>query len=164
VIPFTIIESPLRDGIEIFWLPVTGGYLYQAYASNNTIQIIIMRQLLSRNTLDEVLHQFGNPEKIQVRSGLYGNHQLGYGFTIYYPQQGLVASSESYGLVDPIKAPIQSDMVIVALYRFPSGSVTETIQFAKGLPLGTAPGGNFRVPLQDWHGFGTYDILPDLRP
>jgi hypothetical protein len=162
--PNTLEQHPIGNGTVI-----GAGYAsdpdksFLAYVKDDIIQVINV-DATSEITMSEVIKTFGTPTKIQMDAGAYGNELAGYDVRIFYPQHGLVIHFARTGFLPKFRAAVQPDLMVDEITLFPVGSTENILSVAKQFKGPTRIAPIYQLPLQDWHGFGDYEIPPPLPP
>jgi hypothetical protein len=131
-----------------------------AYIQDDIIQAIDL-DATSGITMGNVIEKLGAPAKIQTSA--VGQHIAGYDVRIFYPQHGLVIHfAQSDYLSKDYHARIHPQLIVDEISLFPAGSIEDIFSIVRKFNGGTVVTPMHQVPLQDWRGYGDYEILPPL--
>ena len=158
----TFVEHPVGSGTMFGWYypnkPNQGGGVF---IRDNIVQVLDL-DATSGMTMGEVVKHFGEPKKIQTNSGLFGEHQSGFNVRAYYPQSGIVFHFAMKPLSRNNRASVRPDLVVDEITLFPLDTSENIASVANQFQGPTTLANIYRLPLQDWHGYGDYEILPPL--
>lgn len=152
IFPSAIDEYPLGSGMVMATRDEV------VFVQDDIIQVVCV-DAPSRIHLSEIVQRYGEPTKIQIASGFIGTHQAGYDVRVYYPKSGLVIHTARKVFPPSERAEVETNLVVNEICLFPIGSAEDILSVAAKFQGPTTLAGIYELPLQDWHGYGDYEIL-----